>query len=580
MKNILLLFIPFFLITGCQKQDNDVPSPSYPLYPTVEDFFDQTGCKPSDTDLIRSWRLLVDENTQNRYLYGSKEKNGKENFWFAKYNSSGEQLWETIKIEDDYKNHAFNAKILSTGNIIVMDIRMSSDIDIKETCPVIINSNNGKTNFIKILEGFYGSDIYIYDRFFICSISQDALNLIPNAKPWHVQISNEGEILSQSDYFKVPEGKTIWPTDTTYICMNTKKIEKGYIYKKMPVWRYDVSIPQYKNCDMEISLNTDKILASYYLTFDNSTKDTITYKISYITGKDFKKVEGVILDQKDSQITVNNEIHLIASILPEEASNTNLIWESSNPTIATVDKNGMVKGISKGECLITVTTQEGNFSASCKITVKGLEDVCGVYFEETEVKILLGKFIQLKPIVVPETAHNKRIRWSSSNPAIASINPSGVVIGNSRGKAIITATTEEGGYEATCEVFVADVQDFISLNFSATITSFFNGYVTGVVYSQITNNSTEFIKITNLKVIDTSTNRIVAIADQSLLGNLSPFHSLNIGGPLNMIYYPMFVWEYEYNNRIYSISHTFLNESYKSIKRGSSRTNQLTWINE
>lgn len=82
-------------------------------------------------------------------------------------------------------------------------------------------------------------------------------------------------------------------------------------------------------------------------------------------------VTGVVLDKDSAVMEVGENLKLNASIFPENATNKNLIWTSSNENVAAVDENGLVSaGKTAGETLITVTTEDGNFTASCKIQVK------------------------------------------------------------------------------------------------------------------------------------------------------------------------------------------------------------------
>lgn len=82
-------------------------------------------------------------------------------------------------------------------------------------------------------------------------------------------------------------------------------------------------------------------------------------------------VTGVVLDKDSAVMEVGENLKLNASIFPENATNKNLIWTSSNENVAAVDENGLVSaGRIAGETVITVTTEDGAFFASCKIQVK------------------------------------------------------------------------------------------------------------------------------------------------------------------------------------------------------------------
>jgi len=78
-------------------------------------------------------------------------------------------------------------------------------------------------------------------------------------------------------------------------------------------------------------------------------------------------VSGVILPGK-LDIAVGQTATLTATVVPENAYNKNVSWETSNSDVVTVT-NGLVTGIAKGKAIITVITQDGNRKALCAITV-------------------------------------------------------------------------------------------------------------------------------------------------------------------------------------------------------------------
>jgi uncharacterized repeat protein (TIGR02543 family) len=81
------------------------------------------------------------------------------------------------------------------------------------------------------------------------------------------------------------------------------------------------------------------------------------------------KVLGVSLNKSAVTIQKNQSVQLIASVYPAYAENQNVSWSSSNTTVATVDNNGWVTGASPGTAMVTVTTEEGNYSATCEVIV-------------------------------------------------------------------------------------------------------------------------------------------------------------------------------------------------------------------
>ncbi|MDO5114813.1 MAG: Ig-like domain-containing protein [Synergistaceae bacterium] len=84
-------------------------------------------------------------------------------------------------------------------------------------------------------------------------------------------------------------------------------------------------------------------------------------------------VTGVTLSSTELNLTAgsSNTAQLTATVLPAGATNRNVSWSSDNSAVATVDANGLVTAIAAGTATITVTTEEGAFTATCAVTVNG-----------------------------------------------------------------------------------------------------------------------------------------------------------------------------------------------------------------
>ena len=79
-------------------------------------------------------------------------------------------------------------------------------------------------------------------------------------------------------------------------------------------------------------------------------------------------VKSVTLDKTSLSINEGSNYTLTATITPTDATNKSLTWTSDNEKVATVS-NGKVTGVSEGTAMITVTTADGNYTATCKVTV-------------------------------------------------------------------------------------------------------------------------------------------------------------------------------------------------------------------
>ena len=82
-------------------------------------------------------------------------------------------------------------------------------------------------------------------------------------------------------------------------------------------------------------------------------------------------VTGVTLDKSTAKLTEKGQtVDLTATVAPENATNKNVIFETSDEKVATVDGNGKVSAVANGKATITVTTEDGEKTAACEVTVE------------------------------------------------------------------------------------------------------------------------------------------------------------------------------------------------------------------
>lgn len=103
-------------------------------------------------------------------------------------------------------------------------------------------------------------------------------------------------------------------------------------------------------------------------------------KVWYTAGSDAVSVTGVSLGQHSLSLPVGKKTALVATVTPENATNPNLSWSSSNEEVATVEK-GVVKGMKEGTATITVKTNDGNFTDKCEVTVVSKVPVDAAFYE-------------------------------------------------------------------------------------------------------------------------------------------------------------------------------------------------------
>ena len=169
----------------------------------------------------------------------------------------------------------------------------------------------------------------------------------------------------------------------------------------------DKTSEAYQNAPESFPGNDTEYLAEYvYDLKEAQIGGTITFTvygssqaglIVGIYGEEVALAQSVSLDKKEAGMEVGDTLTLLATVLPEDAINKNVSWQSSDTTVAVVE-NGVVKALAAGNAVITVTTEYGQFSDSCTVTVQ-LKDALNKIQAEGEEMIfdLQGRRMTSRP---------------------------------------------------------------------------------------------------------------------------------------------------------------------------------------
>jgi len=173
---------------------------------------------------------------------------------------------------------------------------------------------------------------------------------------------------------------------------------------------------------------------------------------------DFVYITGLQVTPEAETVYINYTKQLTAIVEPPDATIQTVTWMSSNPTVAMVDENGLVTGLSQGTTLISATSDEGFFVSECEVTVPAPLPVTGISLDFTSGLLSVGNTGKLNATITPLYVTNSNILWESSNPAVASVL-FGTVTAESVGSAVITVTTVDGSFTATCNITVVADDD-------------------------------------------------------------------------------------------------------------------------
>ena len=145
----------------------------------------------------------------------------------------------------------------------------------------------------------------------------------------------------------------------------------------------------------------------------------------------------------------------IKPILPDDAARK-VRWQSSKPSVAAVDFNGVVKGLSAGECVISAVAYVNSdtiCSNTCHITVSNM-DMESLTLSDTLREVALKSSFNLKATFLPANATFSKLVWSSSDEKVATVDSNGNVAAVGLGSCVITVTNEASGLTAQCSVTV------------------------------------------------------------------------------------------------------------------------------
>ena len=161
---------------------------------------------------------------------------------------------------------------------------------------------------------------------------------------------------------------------------------------------------------------------------------------------------GLKLSSESLELQRNETATLEFTIEPVNTTDE-IIWESSNTSVATVTNAGLVKAVNLGNATIRVTA--GNVTASCEVTVK--QPVTYIGLSRTKLSLKEGESSSLSVTISPYNATNKGVEWNSSNAAVATVDSEGKVTAVAAGEAEITVRTVDGSnLSQSCSVTVVN----------------------------------------------------------------------------------------------------------------------------
>ena len=187
--------------------------------------------------------------------------------------------------------------------------------------------------------------------------------------------------------------------------------------------------------------------ASIDLKINGEYKDTL--RVYVVENKAIAEylinVDRVIFPSSTFKLKTGEIKQIDVTYEPENSSKQAkyLTWESSNTSVATVDKNGRITGLQKGSSIITVTTLSGEESTILVEVEDDIVEVSGIIVNSQTIVMTENGAEPISPTVVPSNASNKSLTFSSSNSSIVSVVPNtegtmATLYAHTTGNAIVT----------------------------------------------------------------------------------------------------------------------------------------------
>lgn len=273
-----------------------------------------------------------------------------------------------------------------------------------------------------------------------------------------VQVINDGDILIEE--IKItPESKTLTVGDELTLKTTISPDDASNQDIKWSSDDEKVASVSEKGIVKALSAGTAVITAAAEDGSDVEGTCTITVTAA---DTDIKAASITVTPDKVS-LNVGGTKQLTKTIAPEDTTNKNVTWSSSNESVATVTEDGLIKAIAKGTAVITATAEDGSdVTGTCTVTVTEnttpkIIKVSSIAITPKSVSLKKGATSQLRVSIAPSNATNKAVLWASSKSSVATVSQSGLVRAVSAGTATITVTARDGSKKsAICTITVTD----------------------------------------------------------------------------------------------------------------------------
>ncbi len=257
------------------------------------------------------------------------------------------------------------------------------------------------------------------------------------------------------------------------------KMVYGTSFSEWKIYAKKATEPEYVKYDSHYCGNVTNntyynrfFLSPFY--YSSSAKDTLevaqktNIKLDNVKVAIPVAVTGLTLSEESGSLDIGETVQLTHTLAPSDATDTNVCYTSSDPSIATVDQNGLVKAKSVGDAVITATSADGLFTDTYAVNVYSTLKAESITVPES-LEITVGETKQITATVLPEGAPSS-VAWSSSDETIATVDEDGNITAIKHGTVTITAKAVDGSeVTGSCAVTVNYIPSTRTLNKTALV---------------------------------------------------------------------------------------------------------------
>ena len=165
-------------------------------------------------------------------------------------------------------------------------------------------------------------------------------------------------------------------------------------------------------------------------------------------------VKNITLNKTSVELNVGETSDLVATVTPNDATNKNISWSSSDNNIATVE-NGKITAKNPGSVTIEARSNN-NITATCKVNV--ISKVQSISLDKENYTLIKGKYLNIIPKILPENATNKEYSLASSNEDVVKVVDN-KLYGVNEGNTKVTFTTKDGNKKVEANIKVIELTD-------------------------------------------------------------------------------------------------------------------------